>query len=256
VRRRLFRGIAAALLATVMVVPGGVRPARAVDPATITAITGAVTAAFNIIKGLNSGGLSIEAATRQIIAAINTAQTAIIAEVDRVATAQAKACATRAVIEFVDVERFNPDVMQQWAQDVTGCLTLIDSLISTVQDKSSIDQLGIALDVVGPIAIAARGRVGFSTTTLLPLLRQANTNVVGILAPACSSVVVREPGAPVVEIQHTCTAYNGDASYETQTRYRNGPYQPPTVDTVALGNRATARTSRAVAQSVLPLLVG
>ena len=253
-RKRLLRGVTSAVVAVALALPGGARPAAAVDPGTIATIIGAATGLFNFIKGLNSGGLSLESATRQIIAAVDNAKTAIIVEVDRVAAAQAKACATRAVIEVADIERFNPDVLQQWAQDATGCVTLIDSLISTVSDPGSIDQLGVALNVVGPIAVLARGRAGFSTTSLQPLLRQANLNIIARLAPTCSSVRVAEPGAPVVEIQHTCTAYNGDAAYETQTSYRGRPFQPPTVDLVALGHVATRNTSRAIALAVLPLI--
>jgi hypothetical protein len=132
------------------------------------------------------------------------------------------------VIEFADIHRFNPDVLQLWAQDVTGCVTQIDSLISTVADKGSVDQFGVALNVVGRVAVAARARAGFSTAGLLSVLRQADTTLVATLAPVCSSVRVAEPGTPIVEIQYTCTAYNGDSACADQIIRRGRPPLPPT----------------------------
>jgi hypothetical protein len=58
------------------------------DPATITAIINAAGSLFNVIGGLINRGMSIQQATQQIIAAVDSAKTAIITEVDKIAAAE------------------------------------------------------------------------------------------------------------------------------------------------------------------------
>jgi hypothetical protein len=264
-RRRLFRGVVAATLAVAVMLPGTISPAHAETPADSPASTQDLAAdilkwiniaktAYDLIRGiLGGGGPSIADAIQQINAKIDEAKAEILAHIDAIATAEARACARHHVIEFADVNLFNADVLQRWAQDATGCATLIDSLIDTVADKAQSDQLGLALNVAGPIALAARVKAGFSTVLLTETLRHGNNAVVSKLFPTCQQWSVREPATPIVEVFYGCTAYNGDYAEDSQIFNRGRPIGAP-ISKPAVQNQSTARTSRAVAQSVLPSL--
>jgi len=211
-KRRLTHGLIALTLAVAVAVTGTVRPAPAhaapvrttVDIGTIIAVAKGLIDLWKTFKG---GGMSIEAATRQILAAIDSAKTDIIAHMDRLAAAEARACAERHVIELADIERFSTDTLQAWAQNATGCVTLIDSLLGTVTDKAAVDVLGAALDVVGPIALIARSRAGFSVTGLTAVLASGNNKVINVLMPQCIFVSGWNP--PYIT-RSVCIAYNGD----------------------------------------------
>jgi hypothetical protein len=253
-KRRLLRGTMAAVLAVTITLPMGARPVQAFPIATIRSYIELAATAYNLFKSITGGSSdAIQAAVRQIVAAIDAAKTQILAHVDALATADARACARHHVIEFADIDQFSTDTLQLWAQNVTGCVTLIDSLIDTVGDKGQADLLGLALNVAGPIALAARTKAGFSTAALRDTLRHGNSSVIPKLAPSCVAWSVREPGAPTVELYYQCTAHNGDVAEGFQSFYRGQPQGPP-IDRPAVENEATRGTSRAVANAVLPTL--
>jgi hypothetical protein len=58
------------------------------------------------------------------------------------------------------------------------------------------------------------------------VLRDGNLTLIDKLAPVCTRTTVREPGAPVVEIQYSCVAYNGDTGFGLQVCRRNGCTAP------------------------------
>jgi hypothetical protein len=255
-RQRLLRTVTAALLAVVVVVPGHAAPARAVPLATIGAVIDVATKAVTLVKSILGGGVSdaaLKAAVQQIITAVENAKTQVIAHIDAIAAAEVRACARHHVIEFADINAFNPDVLQRWAQDATGCATLADSTLRAVSDKAAADNIGLTLNVIGPIALAARARAGFSTSGLMATLRGGNETIMPKLAPACQETRVVEPGSPIVEIQYYCVAYNGDWGYDDQLFRRGKPLGPP-IDREAVAAQATRHTSRAVAAAVLPQL--
>jgi hypothetical protein len=212
----------------------GAAPARAVTPAQVIA---AIQAAYGAYKSFTQSNLSVQEATTQILAAINTAKIEIISHIDAVAAAQARACAQEAVIDFADFDRLTPDNKQAFALSTTSCVTLIDSLLTAVTDKAAADQLGFAIDSIGPIALIVRSRTGLSNTGLVPVLVHANQTIVSVLTPTCTSRIIEG------RTQWTCRVYAGHA---------DGP-EP----SLALAQRlAAARTSRPLAQAVLPTLAG
>ncbi|HEY0535458.1 MAG TPA: hypothetical protein VGD29_28065 [Actinoplanes sp.] len=253
-KRRLRQGIVASLLAVTITLPGGARPAQAFDPATISTWIAVANAAYNLVKNLISSGASadqIKAAVQQIQASIDSAKTQILSHVDALATADAQACARHHVIEFDDINQMTVDTLQQWAQDATGCAVLIDSLIKVVTDKSQVDQLNLAANMVGPIALAARVRAGFSTAGLTATLRDSNNAALSQLAAACLTRNEIGPNYSYVIQVYSCTAYNGYA--EARQQVYPATSQPP-INPTAVANQATANTSRAVSVAVLPTL--
>lgn len=218
------RAAVCAMLAAVMLVPAAApgaaaaangttaasaanRSATLVGGAQTNAAVDWVTLLFGAYRMLIGGG-SPEAAIMQLIAVIQAAKTEIMAHIDRIATAEAKACAQQAIIDLVDINEFSTDTLQAYARDATRCVTSIESLLPTVTDLGSVDQLGFTVNAVGPVALAARARAGFSTAGLVQSLTNSNGTVLARLGPV--------PGACVpfrIEGQieyYTCRAYNGD----------------------------------------------
>jgi hypothetical protein len=220
--------------------PANAAPAKptastsAVRPAvTVAAVIAIVKGAYDLYKSFLAGGLSVQDATNQIIAAINSAKTEIINHIDAIATASARACAQEIVIDFDSFNVLSPDNQQLFARDATSCLTLINSLQSAVTDKPSLDQLGWTLDFVGPIALIVRSRTGLGNTAITPILVSGNRTTIAVMAPSCHSFI--QEGRSM----WNCTAYNGDTSGAEPS--------------FNLAQReAGANISWAMAQSVLP----
>lgn len=251
-KRRLFRTITAALLAVGVVVPATAQAANAVvNPVTVVS---AISTIYTFYKNFLAGGLTLSQAVDQIKAAIAQAQTAIIDEIDLVAAANVQSCAQGAVINYANIDLLTTANLQQFAFDLTNCVTLANSLLPSLTDKAAIDEVGFALQTVAPLALTANAKAGFSTSALRTTIINASNTDISQLFPSCRSITIVErddQGRPVsTEIQYTCTAYNGDRAMDSQFFYRNQPVSPP-VDQVAVQDQATRNTSRAVAQTAL-----
>lgn len=253
-KRRLVQTVVVVLMAFGVTVTSTV-PASAVNPATVIQVVKKLYDLYKQYAG--NQGLSLADATRQILAAIEAAKTDIVAEIDRVAAAEARACAHSAVIDVADIEAFSTDTLQAFARDTTACASLIDSLLGSVSDLGAVDELGFALNTVGPIALIARSRAGFSTTLLSSTLRHANGTVVTRLEPSCYTTPEEPMGGGWWIIGIRCTAYDGTIAVV----YPFGEYKVPLPPTSYFPEelaesqaQATALTSRAAAVAVLPLL--
>ncbi|HKS99886.1 MAG TPA: hypothetical protein VJT31_10180 [Rugosimonospora sp.] len=237
-KRRLLRAGTAAALAIGIVLPGTAQPAQA-DVGSVIGIIKEIYSLYQQFAKGGSSGPTLQQAIQQIEAAIQSAQNAIISQIDRVAAAGVQACATSAVINFADINALTPDNLQAFALDTTSCVTQANSLISAVTDKAATDMLGFALNTVGPLALMARTKAGLSTPDLKTVLVGGNNTLVTALLPDCQHVDESggEPGVPHFFLWE-CTAYNGDMG-AAKAR-------------AASENAATQNTSRAVAQAVLP----
>ncbi|MGN9908282.1 hypothetical protein ACTMTJ_12130 [Phytohabitans sp. LJ34] len=247
-RARVVRVLVAALVAVAVVVPGTVRPAQADTADEINKYLDIANKAVTLVKSILGGGASdaaIKSAVQQIIAAVEGAKTQIIAHVDALAAAEVQGCVRHHVIEFADIDRFdNQTVLQLWAQDATGCATLASSVLRAVSDKAAADNLAAVVNIIGPIAMAARARAGFQTFGLTSELRSANQVAIQTLAPRCvEGWAWFENDIPFWEIY--CAAYNGDVA----DMYFPGPPG----DRPAAEARATQRTFRALAMNAVPL---
>ena len=214
----------------------GDRPApRGVGTQSVAGIAQILQTAYSFYKSSASGGLSLEAATAQIIAAINSAKAEIISHIDAVAIADARACSTSAVINFADFEALTPDNKQAFALNATSCVALADALLGAVSDLAAVDQLGFAVNAVGPIALITRSRTGLTNPALISTLIHANNLVISRLAPHCHTVRDVEG-----VVEWFCTAYNGQIGRESNR--------------TSSENQATANTSRPVAKAALTQL--
>jgi hypothetical protein len=252
-KRRLFQVVVVVLMAFAVTVPTAV-PASATNPAAVIAV---VQKLYDLYKKFTTHDLSLADATQQILAAIESAKTDIIAEIDRVAAAEARACASSAVIDVADIEAFSTDTLQAFARDTTQCVSLIDSLLGSVSDLGAVDELGFALNAVGPVALIARTRAGFSITLLSDTLRHANNTVITRLTPTCfvSPEEPMENGWWIIGVR--CQAYNGAVGIAYPFGMYRQPFPPLSSfpgELAASQYDATSATSRAAATAALPLL--
>jgi len=229
--------------------------------------------------GTGNGGLTLATATQAIIGAVKASEADILNQVDGLFTAQAQACANAAVVEFPDINSYTTDTLQTWANDTTNCVTLIESLWSVIPSSNAkaLNTLGMSLGAVGPIALIAREKAGFSTAALKSVLQQGFTSIKGEFTPYCTI----EPNDPTAEelmdagdqdyfyidTIYSCTtalyydsdlpngggasagayAYWQDYNFLGSTDFSN-------IDTQSVMAQASQDTSGAIAASVLPEL--
>lgn len=265
-KRRLARMATAATLSLSIVLTGTAPPAQAIEPATTAQVVTATVKAYEAWKSGQN--------TKTILGAINEAKTAIMAHADALAAADAKACTRHAVIESTDAHLLPPDVLTTWAQQVTYCVTLVDSLLDAVTDKATLNQLGFALATVGPIALATRKQVGLSTVGVQAMLIDAHTTVKIRVAPACHNARDVWYGRFYGEFGYRamwswgCTAADGTKvdnrvikdlrNYPLPVSLEDAKRQAdelaPAIDMPAIETRVGQNTSWKLAQQVLPVL--
>lgn len=244
-----------AFLTTAMVVLAGGQPARAVTPVEVVS---AIKTAYDAYQKFFGNQLTLESATATIINAINSAKTEIEAHIDQVTVATVQACARSAVTDLADIRSLTPDNVQAFARDATSCADLATAQLSAVNPGAAVDQLGFALNTVGPIALLARAYAGLTTSILRSGLTAGNNTVISRLEPSCSATPLwgdadPGPGAVLVEVQLNCWGYNRVGNDWTTIRARRGQPLPP-FDYTAARNDAMQFTSYPVARAALPEL--
>jgi hypothetical protein len=210
-------------------------PQIAITPGEVQAIVSAAATAYSAYKTFLNGDLSVQQATTQILNAIYSAKAEIIARIDAVAAAQARACAQDAVLDFENFDVLTPDNRQAFALAATSCVNFIDSQLVSSPDKAAADQLGFALQAVGPIALIVRSRVNLPNNNFVPILVRSTQRVITLLTPTCTSRTLEG------RTQWTCRVYGDHVAGPEPSR--------------SLAEKtAAARTSRPVAKAVLPIL--
>ena len=117
-----------------------------------------------------------------------------------------------------------------FAMSTLDCVTLAKERIGSVDEQSGVNQLGYALNSVGPIALLARAHVGFETASLRATEIDAGNTLVTRLDPHCYPIPLwadAEPGG-VVEVLLFCDAFNGTRGEDSVgVRIRRGDPLPP-----------------------------
>jgi hypothetical protein len=193
---------------------------------------------------------------------VNQAKTEIIAHADALAVAQAKACVEANSLDFANIERFDTDHLEDFAQGSTGCATLAANTLQTVVDETAADQLVPLVNLIGAIAVTARTRAGYldDMAGLISVMRRANQSGLTKLSPTahpwiprqsdlqhCESYTIWDDwgGGWGVNLNQTlCIAYNGDRYWETA--------EPPAwPDLKKVEAIATKNTNRAAAEGAI-----
>lgn len=249
-KRAFARMAAATALSLSVVLTGTAQPAQAVDPVTAGKVIAAAVKAYEAWKSGQN--------TEKVLAAITAAKTEIMAHADALAAADARACTRHAVIESDDAHLLPKDVLTIWAQQVTHCVSLIDSLLDVVTDRPTLNQLGLALGTVGPIALATRKQAGLSTAGVQAMLIDAHTTVEAKAAPNCHNTREEKysrilgDGAWRVHYKWGCVgADNTTVSNYVILRLED---LAPAIDIPAIRASVGQNTSWKLAQQVLPVL--
>ena len=239
-----FASKALALSATLLVATA---PAREASALGVGEVVGGIQAAYSAYEKFFGNQLTLSQATEQVVLAIGSAKAEILSRIDRLAAADGKACAKDAVINFQTIGGMTQSGKEVLAINALSCLTMIESRLEVVEDKASVDNLGFALNALGPILLMTRASAGLAPVSDIPdTIQNSNFLVIDKLRPRCNTVRVGFPedGEPL-QYNTKCAAYNGDnASVFTWT---GDPDRLTKMQNVQ--NNATRNTSRRVAQA-------
>lgn len=158
----------------------------------------------------------------------------------------------------MDLQAFNPDSRQIFAQNATECVTKASALLSVVTAPAQIDELGFALNVAGPIALIARSASGLSTPALRQALVDANNTLTSRMSEStvCQANVVADDSGPSLPkpVRLKCTAYNGETGSDRSMCKCPAGQPQPEFDYSVARRSALRNTSHEVANLVLPNL--
>lgn len=210
-KRTMLRVATAAAMAIGVIVPTAAVPAQA----DVGTVIGVIKQIYSIYQQFTQGQSALQTAVQQIEAAIQSAQNTIIGEIDQVAAANVRGCAESAVINFADITRLSPDNLQVFAFNTTDCVTQANALIPALSNKAAVDEVGVALDTVAPLAVLARAEAGLTTTSLKTVVVSAENSLRTSLLPDCErqDATGGEPGAGHFFVWD-CNAYNGNNGNE------------------------------------------
>jgi hypothetical protein len=234
-RTRLLSGLVAAALAVPITAAGPARPAQAAetcDYGFICDVNDFGQMALTLAQLGGTGQLTpaqIMEAALQIIGVVSSVEGEIILHLDAIAAAQWVGAARWHVLEFQDVAVFDEETLEDWAQSVTGAATQATSAFNAVSDRKIANDIGVAMHALYPIALTARTRAGFGTTTLRTYYRQAMEAIVRKLEPRCTpSPGDLDPHPSVYLVEHRCTTPDGRSillrDYQYFGEWREGPY--------------------------------
>ncbi len=238
--------LACAALAAVTTAGLPAPAASAVEPATAVAAAKVAYAAYTAYR---SSQFTLQDATDRILAAVAAARRDILDHLDDLAASDGRACATSALVNAADLPVMTADTRQAFANSTVDCLALIDDRMATVQSRAVVDDLGFALNVLGPVALVAKARAAMQVAPTRGLLIRANERVVARIGAACMTIRLRAdagPGRPV-ETLLRCQAYNGDTGMTMLLPGQKADYAPAR-------QMALRRTSQPVALQALRAL--
>jgi hypothetical protein len=259
--RYALAGIAVAACAAVLAPAASAAPERKPEPprahagqVTPDQVAAAAKLAYQAYTYLTGNQLTLAQATQRIINAINSAKQQIIDHVDALAASDGQACTESALIKLDNLSNMSAEQRMDFASANTDCVALIKSKLTAVSSKAAADNLGFALNAVGPIALLSYAYGGWmSTTSLRATLRSANNTVVSKLTPNCFASYLwadQEPGSPVVEVMLTCKSYHSPPHVGITSTFSNRtPFDYTEAKAVAMRD-----TSYNVALRVLPSL--
>lgn len=255
-RARMLRKVAAAAVALVVVLPGTAQPAQAnpdgPNPSLIEFVNLALDLAGRLAGG---GGLSPEAIvalTQNVINALNNAESAVLTHIDAIAAADLRGAARHHLLEFDDINNFEEETLEDWAQSVTGAASLANEYLSTVDGRPAVDDIGYAAIALYSLALVARAKAGFGTTRLRQDYQTALLKIVNRLAPSCRYHQPEPNAVPMIR-WYTCDVYGNHTATQVE-QYYLGEWQRGPIDPAAVEAASYANTSRRVALEVLSTL--
>ena len=252
--RNRLRAAVVAFPVAAAVVFGQAAPAQAVEVAQLVEIAKGAYEAYKLFSEKKT--LTLDQATTRIINAVNAARDDTRARIDGLQRADVKACTNSAIVTFPDFSRLSRAGKEAFAASTLDCVSKAVVAIEDLTDKPSTDQIGFALNTVGPMALMARMQLGLLTAELQQLITRGNNLVVSRLTPTCSIVTQVEfdaRGKPIpAAAQHTitCTVYGVHRGVTTA----EGRIPPGGLDTSRARALAVQNTSYPIAAASVTAL--
>lgn len=274
-RTKLLHGLCAAGLAITIGVAG---PVQAAQAAQTKARAEAATVAFDwasltiavasaLLSGGGSSDAALQAAVRQIEAAIEQAKNDIIGHTDAIAAAEVQACVRAATIEFSNINVLPPPVLILWAQSATSCATKATAYLNTLVSPQAVNNLGYLIGPIFSIVLAARAKAKLTEAVDLILQDQVRSYqaVKTKLAPQCAETQTYDWELYVAVRYYTCTAYTGATTHDFENWIGDCFVIPPDsttwcrrenepIDRAAVELAVTRDTSRPIAIEALARL--
>jgi len=217
-RLRLLAASVVASLAVGVGVVAPAQPARAALGGWFDIIINAVVTIANRSGNGSGGDPQLEAAKREIIAAVENAKQEILNHIDAIASAEVEACTNAAVTKFAQIDSMPGSLLGPFVNGAVDCAALSNSYFNAVQDPAAADNIGKLMGVIYSIAMAGFTKYGLSTTGLLAGLISGYEAVVVKLKPNnCDvrsqfdpEIMPRPKRGDLIGWDMWCWAYNGD----------------------------------------------
>lgn len=124
----------------------------------------------------------------QLKALVLLSKAQIISEIDNVAAGEIASCAVSTIDTFGEFDSLTPDNRQRLAIDSAKCVTDAEQQIATASDLNAVNKMGIAVNAMAPIALAANRSAGLPTaaTAILGHILGTNKTLLDRLKPFCA----------------------------------------------------------------------
>ena len=155
----------------------------------IQSLNGQIQQEFNTVLGYLTGNKPVSELDK-IKDLIAQSQTAIINEIDAVATAQLQGVCDTALDQFgsiTSIESLNDAQLASLVNEAVTCVATAKNLIASesANSKAAIDADGLALNAVAPIALAVKAASNQSTDILTGYIIDGNQTLLTKLKPTC-----------------------------------------------------------------------
>jgi len=183
---------------------------------------------------------AVSAIRRPQIQVENLAGPTTIRGIDTQAAGKVTACAATASQEFLSIQGLRSILLVQAAMSFTECAVVGTGYLRVVRDQDIADNIGFALAVVYPVAVAIRAKAGLDTRGLLESYQATNDAMIAKMAPKCHKAWVPNLKEWALDTYYECAAYTGETA-----RGKNRE---------SVAAEASRSTSRGVAAAVLAMM--
>jgi hypothetical protein len=248
--RRLVSATAVVLLSTVGAFAGG-SPARADnldldfgDASTAVTVIKTAYQIYAAAEHFNGAPTELEVATAQIITAVNKARDELLSEIDKGFASEVNTCRDSVLSDVENLPTMTPTYLEGYAMRATECVNKAKNLIHDLSVPAVVNQVSFALNIVGPIALIARARLGLKSTVLMQNIIDGNQATMAKLEPRCEFDHIDERGFELYEVM--CTSFTGETQFGTTNLWP--------IDYSVYNYRLMRNTSYGESLQLLPLL--
>jgi hypothetical protein len=258
------RGLVTGTLIATLGAAGSMAPAQPAQAQSQTNVW--VNLTINVHATFGGGGIdqaALDAAVREIKAAIAAAKTEIIFHIDAALVVFADTCVQGFAVRAENLDRYSGDTLQQEANRSVDCALFVSNTLRTVQDRRLAEHVGQLVGPMNAMAAALNARAGFTINGLLANYASVSEAMIGRLAPECREWIDwSDPDHNIgMYLFYTCTGADGvnvsaiqwlsDIDGRPTTPLMHGDLE---VTREWVRDKSGERSSWAVARATLPRL--